>query len=90
MEPSDSAPTKVGVVCSLEELQSGQLRVVLDDVRSESKSTPGGWSHHVLFTHKDFEAQELDDLALSEKELAGLGFSILARLVAYRKRPFRT
>jgi hypothetical protein len=89
MEADDFIRSNIGVVCSLKELESGQLRLVLDDVANSSKSTSGSWSHHVLFTWKDFAAQEIDDLTLTEKELAGFGYSILARLVAYRKHPLQ-
>ena len=86
-ERDDSIRSVAGVVCCLRELPNGQLRLVLDDVENESKSTVGSWAHRVLFTWKDFDAQQIEDLALSEQELAGFGHSVLARLVAYRKHP---
>jgi hypothetical protein len=87
METDDAVRSNSGVVCCLRDLGNGKVRLVLDDVANESRSTSGNWSHHVLFTWKDFEAKEIDGLTLSESELAGFGFSILARLVAYRQHP---
>jgi hypothetical protein len=87
METDDRVRSNNGVVCCLRDLGNGKVRLVLDDVANEGESTSGSWSHHLLFTWKDFEAQEIDELKLSESELAGFGFNILARLVAYRKHP---
>ena len=36
---------------------------------------------------KDYEVGQIVDLKLSEKQLAGFGFNVLARLVALRKHP---
>lgn len=76
-----------GVVCSLREIESGRLRLVLDDVKNEGKGNRGPWAHHVVFTFKDFDVEEIDNLQLSETELAEFGFNVLARLVALRKHP---
>jgi len=86
-ETDDSMRSIAGVVCSLRDLPNGQLRLVLDDVANESKSTVGPWAHRIVFTWKDFAAQEIEDLTLSEAELAAFGHSVLARLIAYRKHP---
>jgi hypothetical protein len=87
METDDMIRSCSGVVCCLRELADGKLRLVLDDVANDHKTTSGHWKHHILFTWKDFEAKEIDELRLSEKELASFGFSILARLVALRHHP---
>jgi len=89
METDDLVRSHSGVVCCLRELPNGKLRLVLDDVANESETASGRWKHHVLFTWKDFEAQEIDELKLSEKELASFGFNILARLVALRQHPIQ-
>jgi len=87
VETDDLIRSSVGVVCGLRDLPNGRVRLVLDDVANESASSRGPWLHHVLFTWRDFEAQKIDDLNLSEKELAEFGFNVLARLVAYRQHP---
>lgn len=87
MEGDDRKRGSCGVVCSLREIGNGRLRLVLDDVKNESGFMPGHWKHHVLFTWKDYEVGQIVDLKLSEKQLAGFGFNVLARLVALRKHP---
>lgn len=87
METDDFVRSSAGVVCGLRDLPNGRVRLVLDDVANESESNLGPWGHRVLFTWKDFEAQDIDGLRLSEKELADFGHSVLSRLVAYRQHP---
>jgi hypothetical protein len=71
-----------GVVCSLVELPGKTLRIVLDDVDNESAAGLGPWLHRVLFTFKDYPADTLRDLELSEQELAAFGFHVLVRILA--------
>lgn len=74
-----------GVVCSLEHLPSGKVRVVLDDVHNTAVPGRGPWKHDVLFTFKDHDKTTLETLELSETELADFGLSVLSRLVALSK-----
>jgi len=85
MAAGNSTRLSAGVVCYLQEGPNGHLRLVLDDVASESESQAGPWKRRALFTSKDFEAQAIDSMHISAVELAALGESVLARLVAYRK-----
>lgn len=72
-----------GVVCSVQTLANGQLRVVMDDVTNAGGSAKGPWEHRVLVTWKDYDANELKNLeSLPESELAGFGHYLLARLMA--------
>lgn len=87
MDTDDRVRSRSGVVCCLREIDGGKLRLVVDDVMQEGDSNPRSWKHHTLFTWKDFDARDIDELKLSEEELASFGFSILARLVALRKHP---
>lgn len=68
------------MVASLVEVEPGRLRLVLDDVKNVSGSQCGPWSHHVLYTFKDYDASDITDLKLSDKELADFGHHMLARL----------
>jgi hypothetical protein len=86
MEADDDIRSNQGVVCCLRELGEGKLRLVMDDVSNESKTTSGPWEHSVLFTWQDFEELEIMELELSEKKLAEIGLNVLVRLVALRKR----
>jgi len=72
-----------GVVCSIQTLEDGRLRIVMDDVSNLSAHGQGPWEHRVLVTWKDYDIAELEDLeSLSETELAGFGHYLLARLIA--------
>ena len=87
MDTDDLVRSHSGVVCSLRELADGKLRLVLDDVENDGIAATAHWKHHVVFTWKDFESRDINELKLSEKELASFGFGILARLVALRQHP---
>jgi|APLak6261663543_1056040.scaffolds.fasta_scaffold05923_3 hypothetical protein len=87
MEVNDQERGSSGVICSLYEAKEGRLRLVLDDVKNESGSNQGPWTHHVLFTFKDYDLKEVTNLKLSERELAEFGFNVFARLVAQWEHP---
>lgn len=90
MGTNDSIRASTGVVCSLRELPSGEVRLTIDDVANRSSCTSGSWEHRALFTCKDFEAKAAFELQLSEHDLAEFGFNVLARLVANRKGSARS
>ena len=82
-EMDDQKRGSEGVVCSIQTLENGRLRIVMDDVSNRDGFGQGPWEHRVLVTWKDYEATELEDLeSLSEAELAGFGHYLLARLMA--------
>jgi hypothetical protein len=76
-----------GVVISLVDVAPGKLRIVLDDVKNESESECGPWSHHVLYTFKDYRADDITNQKLSDKELAEFGFAVLVRIGAHHEHP---
>jgi hypothetical protein len=78
-----------GVVLSLVESRPGEFRLILDDVKNESQSERGPWSHHALFTLNTYNEKDLNDLKLSERELAAIGFNVLVRLGALRDHPIK-
>jgi len=61
--------------------------LVLDDIKNESGCERGPWAHHVLYTFKDYDAADIMDQKLSEKELADIGFSLLVRLGVLHGQP---
>jgi hypothetical protein len=89
METDDGVRTNSGVVCSLRELPGGKFRLVLDDVSNPKNSTKGAWNHEIVFTWKDYDKKELEEHNLSEKELADIGFNLLARLLAHKSHPYK-
>lgn len=80
------AATRRGVsaesLAALLTLSDGRLRVVLDDVRSQTPGEQGPWQHEVFVTFKDYERGELAFLGLSDDELAAFGHYIRACLLA--------
>jgi hypothetical protein len=76
-----------GVVLSLVESVPGKLRLVADDVKNESGSDRGPWTHHVLYTFKDYDADQIKNQKLSDKELAEFGFAVLVRLGVLHDNP---
>ena len=89
MEVDDGKRANSGVVCSLLELEDGKYRLVLDDVSNSQETTKGTWRHEVVFTWKEYDKNEIEDYELSEKELAEIGFNLLARLVAHKSHPYK-
>jgi len=84
MDTDDSNCASTGVVCYLQELPSGEVRLTIDDVANQSSCASGPWERRALFTRRDFQAKAIAELQLSEHELAEFGFNVLARLVANR------
>jgi hypothetical protein len=76
---------KLGVLCTLDSMPDGTMRVVLDDVANSSSGGRGPWTHAVLVTFKGYEKEALENLELSDQELAAFGHYVLARLVAVSK-----
>lgn len=87
METDNGKRGSSGVVLSLVETTSGNLRLVIDDVKNESGSNRGPWAHHVLYTFKDYNADQIKNQELSEKELADFGFAVLVRLGVLHDKP---
>jgi hypothetical protein len=76
---------RMGVVAAILEKPNGDLRLSFDDVRTESPSDPREWKRVVHFTNAPIDAVKLKDLSFSEKELAEIALSLLARLAAIRE-----
>jgi hypothetical protein len=89
METDNGKRGASGVVISLVDVGNSKLRIVLDDVKNESGSKLGPWSHHVLYTFKDYNADDIKNQQLSDKELAEFGFNILVRLGVLYELPIK-
>lgn len=62
-----------------------RIRLRLDDVVSKDEKS-AEWKRVDVFTWKDLEEKSLDELEFDEKELADFGYTIIARLYAFKKR----
>jgi hypothetical protein len=79
---SSALRARNGVAVCLRRLESGQLRLIFDDVVAESDRWPQSWRSHVFFTHNDYDAQQLCSMRLSENQFAQIGEAVVARLLA--------
>jgi hypothetical protein len=73
----------LGVIAALVRGSDGRLRLVFDDASSDSDTYPQEWQVRNLYTYKDFDAEQVLNIALTEHELADIGLSLVARLVAF-------
>jgi hypothetical protein len=67
------------VVVSVTEVEGGAFRIFIDDVKS---ADGGNWKKRSFMTCSDLTANEFLNASLSERDLADLGFAVVARLVA--------
>jgi hypothetical protein len=75
----------LGVVAAILEAPDGELRLSFDDVRTDSPSDPKEWRREVHYTNAPLDAAKFKQLSFSEKELADIACSLLARLAAMRE-----
>lgn len=73
---------KKAIIIRLTKEESGKLRVNLDDLVQGTNNT---WVQDALYTFKDYDKAEFEELEFDEKELADFGYSIMARLYAFYK-----
>lgn len=71
-----------GVAAFLQVQAHGTLRLVLNDVESLSGSSEPDWKHLTMFTHNDYDADELKALAISKEQFAAIGENLVIRLLA--------
>jgi len=89
METDDGIRGKEGILLSLLDLESGMVRVIMDDVSNEAGSVKKPWNHEVVVTWKDYKKEEFTGHNISEKELADLGAYVVARLTALSKHGYK-
>jgi hypothetical protein len=84
-DAKSSVSAGMGVVATILEMPGGELRLAFDDVRTATPSDPAEWRRVVHYTNAPIEPEKLKDLSFSEKELADIAYSLLARLAAIRE-----
>ena len=83
--PANSDRPNRGVLVCASTSDDGAMRISLDDVVRTGNDS-AGWAVDCLYTFKDYDAKRFDALDFDEKELAAFGYSILARLYAFKQR----
>src|SRR5688572_15328694 len=76
----------VGIVCSIGKASDGRVRLTMEDAES-SGGERISWTITRLFTWKDYDRQQFLLTDLSEKDLADIGLSLVARLAALAESP---
>jgi len=84
METDNGKRGNAGVVVSLRVEKNNKYKIIMDDVTNTSSDACGPWKHKVVVTWKDYDKDELEELNLSEEELASFGHYVLARLMAIK------
>lgn len=82
LEPQYKPRSFYGVVSCLQLLESGEVRLILDDVCSKTNYWPQEWQSHWPFTQHDFEGKNFLACDLSEEQFAHIGRILVARLSA--------
>lgn len=79
--PVDSGSGSKYAVCAiLRETPGGDLRIVLEDIRSVG-SFPGEWRHFAFFTDMKLERESALSHSLSDEDYMAVGQAVMARLV---------
>ena len=74
--------SKRGVVLSIHATGDGMLRLVIDDVVSDSDHWPQVWRSHIFVTRNEYDLQRFLPAELTESELSEIGAVVVARLAA--------
>ncbi len=82
LEPESNLRSHCGVVAHLQLLETGEVRLILDDVCSQTNDSPTVWEFHWPFTRHDFPGKEFLACELSAKQLAEIGLNLVSRLTA--------
>lgn len=72
----------IGVVACLISNDDGTLRLVFDDVKSDSDKFPQQWKSESLFTWVDMDIDKARGHELTDKLYEEIGFNLVARLVS--------
>ena len=85
MEIDNRVRNTVGIVACVVETEDSKVRVVFDQVCTDREELPQRWNTDSFYTFQTYDKDYLLDLHLSEKELADIGLTLVARLAALSK-----
>lgn len=71
-----------GIAAFIQEQNNGKIRLVFNDVEASSESNIPNWQHRVLFTHNDYDAEDIKNISLSKEQFAEIGENLVIRLLA--------
>jgi hypothetical protein len=83
-EGTDDGQRPAGAVAiSMVDIRPGYVRIIFDDIERVSKK-PVSWRHGMFVTFANLPARKVKLLGFSQKQLAGLGATVLGMLKAQR------
>jgi hypothetical protein len=85
MPTDDRRRNNVGVVACAVALDGSRVRLVFDDVSAKSSIWPYEWKTTNLFTWLECDASDFTKSKFSERQLADIGLTLVARLAAMSK-----
>ena len=85
MPTDDRRRNTLGVVASAVALADGRVRLCFDDVKSQSANWPHEWRTESLYTWLECDADAFANTQFSERQLADIGLTLVARLAAIAK-----
>jgi uncharacterized protein YjiS (DUF1127 family) len=85
MPTDDRRRGTVGVVACAVALDGDRVRLVFDDVAASSSTWPHEWKTTNLFTWLECDASAFAKTELTERQLADIGLTLVARLAAMSK-----
>lgn len=82
----DNIRSKRGVVACVQDLGNGSVKLIFDDVVSESASNPVNWSFESFYTWREYPSENLDEMKLTAQQYQEIGENLVARLLALNGR----
>ena len=73
------------MLATLRTLSDGKCQLIFDDMSALSTLDAFNWAQENLYTIKEFDSAQLEDMSFSKEELAEIAENILIRLVALNK-----
>ena len=86
-EANSRYSAKQGVTVYFDEVneEKGILKMVLDDTLLSGSEDLKTWKHRSLFTFYTWDIDRLENGRLTDADFMGIGKTLIARLVAFRK-----
>jgi len=85
MPTDDRRRSGLGVVACAVALDDGRIRLCFDDVKAHSPQWPLKWQTESLYTWLECDAEVFTNTKFSERQLADIGLTLVARLAAIAK-----
>ena len=85
MTIDDRRRNSSGVVACAVALEGGRVRLCFDDVKVQSPNWPMAWQTDTLFTWLECDAEAFAKTEFTERQLADIGLTLVARLAALSK-----